>query len=298
MTVKFEKDGLFEYKWNGDKRKYVRRRVKKIAVWKHLRDACEIAEGVTLLDIFRTVDQYKMLKLFISQYSWCRSIDDFHAQAEEPYSPDEDEEKNGDPMTALEVYWACDLGDHYEDESRKAFDLTPSFHAIGLVGPNCVKNFGYGEDQIGEKMQWGIGFTPMQEIAHLPVVLNQTASFYDSDEYLAALKAYNKTDRTGPKPEPRPVMVAERTYNLQDVLDAIYWEISFHGGPAQKNEVKDMLKERVDEIKSGLADSIPAEEVFPELKETAEENKGMKIMLHPDVAKQFGFDVDAQKETD
>jgi hypothetical protein len=93
-------------------------------------------------------------------------------------------------------------------------------------------------------------------------------------------------------------MVAERTYNLQDVLDAIYWEISFHGGPAQKNEVKDMLKERVDEIKSGLADSIPAEEVFPELKETAEENKGMKIMLHPDVAKQFGFDVDAQKETD
>lgn len=282
MTVKFEKDGLFEYKWSGKKRDHVRKRVKKISVWKHLRDHCEIAEGVTLLDIFRTVGKYKALKIFVSQYSWCRSIDEFHAQAEEPFAPDDEKY---DPMTALEIYWACDLGD---SDDKKYIELSPAFHGIGLVGPQAVKHYQYKPDQIGEKMQWGIGFMPMQEIAHLPVVLNTTATFFDHATQLAQLKA---------RETPVPFLVAERSYNLQDVLDAIYWEISFHGGPAQREEMKDKLVGMVDDIKSGVAECVPIGDVFPDLGENPNPN-GMKIVLHPDVAKQFGFDPEDQKDTD
>jgi hypothetical protein len=240
MTVFFNKAGLFYEKWNGDKQKYIRRRVKKLSVWSHLRDACEIEDGVTLLDIFRIVDQYKALKMFIAQYSWCGAIDAFHAQAEEPDLSGEEEDPD-EKMTHLEIYWHADYSKFTKDPAY--IELSPSFHG---VGPALGKNAEHSSDGI---MRWAIDFSPMYKLADLPVKLDKTVEFFKPKDYKVGRK---------------PIVAGERCFSLQDVLDAIYWEISFHGDPQDKREKLGELMERVDSIKDGTAKLIPADEIFKE----------------------------------
>jgi hypothetical protein len=238
MTIFFTKAGLFYEKWNG--KKDVRRRVKKMSVWTHLRDACEIEEGVTLLDIFRTVDKYKALKVFMAQYSWCKALDAFHAQAEEPnYGAHEDKE-NPNEMTHLEIYWHADYSSF---EETNYVELSPGFHGIGVPGP---EKQGYCPDG---KRYWSIAFSPMYRLADLPVKLDKTVEFFKPKDY---------------KPGRKPIVKGQREFSLQDVLDAIYWEISFHGDPQEKSL---NLDELIDDIMSGRAETVSADELFKDLDE-------------------------------
>lgn len=272
MTVFFTKAGLFNEKWNG--KKHVRRRVKKMTVWTHLRDACEIEEGVTLLDIFRTVSQYKMLRLFISQYSWCKAIDEFHAQAEEPDYSDRDPDEK---MDALEVYWATDYNTAPGDEGHY-MNCDPAFHGIGKPRGKYAE----GMDPEKDVMRWSISASPMYEIADLPVKLNTKVELYDYE--LLRKKPLAKGEVF------KPFFTATKYFTLQDVLDAIYWEISFHGSPQSKIEFKEELNARMDDIKAGLVEGIPAEEIFGNLGKPEGVEGGMKIVLHPDVLRQMGLD--------
>lgn len=282
MTVFFTKAGLFEEKWNGKRKQHVRRRVKKLTVWTHLRDACEIEEGVTLLDIFRTVSQYKMLRLFVAQYSWCKAIDDFHAQAEEP-NYDEADEDPDEKMDALEIYWATDYG---TDEGKPYMNCDPAFHGIGKARGK------YAEDAPPDfQMRWSVSMSPMYSIAHLPVVLNPHVELYDYEPLKKKPLAKGESIK--------PFFTATKVFTLQDVLDAIYWEISFHGSPQGKSEFKDELNARMEDIKSGLVEGIPAEEVFgnlPKPEGVEGRGEGMKIVFHPDLLRQLGLDPDDFKK--
>ena len=42
-----------------------------------------------------------------------------------------------------------------------------------------------------------------------------------------------------------------------EVLDAIYWDISFMGGPADNREFIEDMKSRLDDYDSGEAEAIP-----------------------------------------
>lgn len=240
MSVIFTKAGLFYEKWNGKLQKNVRRRVKKMTVWTHLRDECIVEEGVTLLDILRTVNQFKMLKLFFSQYSWCKAIEEFHAQAEEPdlgAAHDDDDEKPEEKMTHLRVYWYCNYTKH---KNESYVELSPSFDGIGPA----VGEYADPKNPNAE-MKWGIDFTPIYQLADLPVKLDTDVEFYEPWDH--------KTKYDSERP---PLIKGERCFSLQEVLDAIYWEISFHGAPADKSQKLGELKQSIEEIKNGTADLV------------------------------------------
>ena len=122
------------------------RKAKKSLVLTYLRNLCEIKEGTTLLDIFNIVDQYKLLKLFIKQYSWCPQIEEFHAQAQEPIRNIKE-----DKLEYLEIYWDAELDNYY-----KHLDINVGFH-----GGN-IKNGNYS-----------VSYSPMYELADLPVKLDK-----------------------------------------------------------------------------------------------------------------------------
>ena len=78
--VQFEPTGLWIYRYDSDTKEYVRwKRPGRHSVLTHLRRECQIQEGTTLQDIFRAVARYKLLTAFISMYSWCPDIEEFHA---------------------------------------------------------------------------------------------------------------------------------------------------------------------------------------------------------------------------
>jgi hypothetical protein len=47
------------------------------------------------------------------------------------------------------------------------------------------------------------------------------------------------------------------SFSLLDVLGEIYWEISFYGSPAARDEQRVKLEESVREVEEGRAELIP-----------------------------------------
>ena len=88
---------------------------------------------------------------------------------------------------------------------------------------------------IGKNMSYSVSCTPMYEIAHLPVKLKKEVVFWGLNK--------QKMDAT-------------TCYSLLEVLDAIYFDISFYGNPEQNQEFLEELKQRVDDINSGKANLI------------------------------------------
>lgn len=203
--VKITKNGLREYSWNGDIRKYRGRRPKKLNVLSCLRCVCKLDKGITVLDIFNIVDQYKLLKIFCSQYSWCRAIDGFHKQAKETG------EKNSENIDYLEIGWVCDF---YKGE----ISLNTDFIGIGKTD------------------RYSVSCSPSYVYANLPIVINK------------------QLELNGVK--------LKRDFTLLDILDAIYFDISFYGGPKEIENFVAEMNCRLEEIKSGKAKTIPLDEVF------------------------------------
>lgn len=284
--VEIAKDGIFVHRWKSKTGTYVRKRAKKIEILKYLRDRCEIAPGVTLGEIFKAVDRYKLLKLFISQYSWCGSLEQFHAQAEEPMRVDEDVVK----LDYLEIYHHPDVNSSSEKIKHKNgmrekitvvdFESYPSFHGIGdpetddMIDPNdAVDMLTQGK----KKINYSVSYSPMWELADVPVVLKKEFDVYEKFDSTR----HNRNNR------PQKLMTATREYTFLEVLDAIYWDISFMGGPDDNKEFLEGMKERLDEVKSGLVPLIPLGKVIPGQDETTSDGKP-KVLLHPDVARALG----------
>lgn len=250
--VKISKEGLFSFKWDGEKRAYRKRRAKKASILTLLRSECRIVEGTTLLDIFRVVDKYTLLKLFISQYSWCRSIDEFHAQAEEPMRSDDSD------IDYLEIHWTPKVEEYDKTVKHKggtrerhhvvAFDVFVDFIGIGKSG-TCTH-------RTDSRERYGVSYSPMYELADYEVKLNHEFSVH---------KPWNAGDKIS---ENRELLRSTRSFTLLDVLDAIYYDISFMGGPSDNVAFLEEMKDTMDKIENGEIDVTE----FKTLEDTEEDN--------------------------
>lgn len=255
--VAISSKGLFVLKDNKWKR------AKKLSVLSYLRDNCKIKSGTTLLDIFNIVDQYKLLKLFISQYSWCRSLEEFHVQAREPMRTEEEEDEK---LEYLEIYWTTEL---YSYKKIIDFNISTGFHGVGKKTENNPNG------------TFSVSYTPMYDLAHLPIKLDKNVELREPWEK-------GKT--------PKIIFEGQKEFSLQDILDAIYWDISFMGGPQENIEFIEKMKETSEGIKNGTIQTIPLEEVFNDLEPPKEGE--WKITLSPEVAKQFGYEEKDEKWAD
>ena len=55
-------------------------------------------------------------------------------------------------------------------------------------------------------------------------------------------------------------------YTLLDVLDGVYWEVSFAGPPQSRDEMRLDLKDRADSIREDIKDKLDTESDSEELK--------------------------------
>lgn len=267
----FDKSGVYTVYWSKEKGCYLRKKPKKYMSFSLLSKPCKIKKGVTLGDILNWVKDNKYLKVFFSQYSHC-DVEAFIAQSEIPYSPPEKEE---DKLEKLEIFWVADQD---EDNGKKKVYFSPGFHAIGTPDPSSHY---YPED--GGSINYSIALTPVNELVHLPVVLNKKLDIYGAD--------YNKSEIE---------FSAENDFTLLDVLHAIFWEISFYGGPNTKKEFKESINAKMDEIKADHSELLEIDDVFkalgvdppPETPKSDNDKPAKKILFHPDILKDLGIDPD------
>jgi hypothetical protein len=204
-----------------------------------------IEEGTTVQDIFDMVDSNEDLKQFIAMYSWCRPIDEFHKEAKNPPLDDMDVEELDDYSGRL-THTRIDRYFEFHPKSAHVGEYWSEWVDFGAIGECSKETRGWYEEK-GEEPpdheNYGIGFSRTYRYSRLPLKVSETFKIQQGPSY----------SRKGNVKESGKILaVAQAPYTLLDILDAIYWEISFYGGPGGRDEQLEELCDRVDEAKADL----------------------------------------------
>jgi hypothetical protein len=204
--VHITKGGIQALKWDSEVRQYVEQEIRSgLHV---LRCACHIDADVTLADIFRAVEQDPDLVSFLEHWSWC-DIDAFHTEARKPPTATSD-------LSHIEIAKYFEWDEH---EAQETVDVS-----------------GIGKPDEHGMTHYGIDFTPVNQLSHLPVRLRPEMEI---------------------RKDHKRIGEAPCTFTLLDVLGEIYWEISFYGTPEDRDRQGAELQESVREVEEGRATLTP-----------------------------------------
>lgn len=212
-------------------------------------------EQLTIQRLFKWVSQHDILKHFVSAYSWCREIDAFHSEAELPYQED-DQEKLKRAVVARSIELDKFRGTLYFTEGL-------DFRCYGDVSEETKEAYLRSGGECPQEEAYGISFSPVHHYAHLPLVLDTKVDIAKSAVY----------SRKGNRLEDEQILATvDCLMTLLEFLDAIYWEISFNGGPVSRDEALQDLSERADECKK-LSEPDAKIKTYSSFEEMLKDNK-------------------------
>jgi len=212
-----------------------------------LMDDCSLMDNVTFKDILllvESLDQYDFLSPLLTRGPWLEELVD------EGLSPNLFNKKSVDQIN---IGWRCSLQDDFYDDRT----LLESYVDI------------YGKCD-NDSDRYGIGFTPLYELQDCKLVLNEKIAIEDerraSNENRALyLKSLSEEERNQESYYPI-ITKAYKKFTLFEILHGLFWELSFHGGPEDRDKLREELSERVARIQSGEAKTYTWEEVKERLK--------------------------------
>jgi len=200
----------------------------------HLFAPCTLSDDFTLRDLVDFVAGNEDLKDFIACYSWCGAIDEFHQQANLP-------PKTDGILHQLEIYRSGEVFRWKEGKNRVhhvSLNIGYDFHGLGVPDEYMIEHHQKYGGELPEEQNYSVSYTPLNELVHLPLKLDETV---EVREFVSDTRE-NKLHLKCRKP-----------FTLLEILDAVYWDISFHGGPQDNEEFLEELKQRSDEIDKGIA---------------------------------------------
>jgi len=181
-----------------------------------LSDYVELGESVTFKRLFEIVSA-NLIKFNEIFYS---SLGGY------PLEPYLQEIENNPTETIesdyLEIHWFCDK---YDNE----LNISPSLHGI------CIK----------ESENYALDFTSLNNLKNCVVKINETVEIYDYNKVKDDIDEENKVISTN---------LGDKAFNLFELFNAIFYEISFHGGPQDKKERYTEMEESIEEVKDNLND--------------------------------------------
>ena len=178
----------------------------------------EVEEGVTLGDIITFTARDEMLRLIVGAYSGC-NVGNIYDELKQGVKPLDHDQEVKYCTVAMEV----ELTNGSKHTPGKKMDVGLEF---------------YGRS--GGETSWALDLAPLTEIAALPFRLEANASIHYLDEDKHRV---DKDFRYIP--------------TLLELLDAIFFDLSFFGSPEEREAVASTLNERIQSIKNGTAKRVP-----------------------------------------
>ncbi len=190
----------------------------------HLRRECFVESDVTIRDIMNFVRDNEFLTAFISNYTHVRSIDKYHALLDLP-------PKKSKEIDKIILSWGTDDIEEWEDqEKQKKFGL----ETLSMKLYHSV--FGKSVDENGVETSWGIS-PSSEDILDLPLIVDNKVEY---SKYFKPIEGqYKKAE----------IIKGEAIFTLLEILDAIYWELSFYGPPAEAKEFFEELNRKSEKVK-------------------------------------------------
>jgi len=156
---------LAKVRWDWKKQKYVKSPVKAVTPFILHERTCELEKGTTLGDIFRFLNNNNLAYWDLLIGNWCKEI------VQEGLKPYKEKESDWALTEELELYWSCEVSKHKDGLEMESFDR-PCFHGKGIY----LTDGDYHKK--GQKVNLAIEFTPANELAQYPVVLENTLDIW------------------------------------------------------------------------------------------------------------------------
>lgn len=192
----------------------------------HLREGCIIEDGVTLGQIIEHVGSNNVLAAIVGEMAWA-DVAAFRAEVVKPCAEPSD------------LKW-IEISRHIEINADEFKRVTHIDDSLNVSGCNDEQN------------NWAIDFTPVNEMRDVPVKLNTRVQIRD----------WREIGEDGLK----VIAEGDTWFSLLEVLTELFYEISFHGSPSDRNEKFGELLQAVEEVKNGTAETVP----FKPLDETVQ----------------------------
>lgn len=211
-------------------------------------DICVLEKGIILKDIFLLINSdMETFKKVLG--NWCEEfIKEGLFGPEKPYTG----EYTPDDIEYLELVWNLSYDDK---EPIFSGHHRPELYGVGFeLKEDKLFKWGEVECPKGTRQSYGVSLTSANELVNFPIKLNNKLTITDDnhehENWMKPIGEYKN-----------PV------FTLGNILDGIFWEISFYGSPEKRKKILEELNERSREIEEGTAKLIPMEEVFKDLKE-------------------------------
>lgn len=134
----------------------------------------------------------------------------------------------------------CWHGESWNYEGEDEITITPEFHGMGIDITGLSP---------GKEMGLAVEFTPINELKSYPFKLDTQLNVYSLQK------------------DSKILLSGKKDFTVYEVVSTVLYEISFTGTPEQRDARMSKLKQQCEDIKSGKAKTIPAEEVFANLRE-------------------------------
>ncbi len=255
----FKKNGIFyDNDINPEHEEYVYKEIESIIPY--LAEPIEFDENLTLRDFFHLLEpDEKMIELVFGSHLGHFPIRPYMDEVSGDCVPDGKEE-----MEYIECSWVTEQFDYAlfyknhkddkDDEGSVINQLDMELHVPKEDDKNDVSIYidvhGWGPNTPGEDevfpedyeppthTSYGIEFTPLNRMAHLPLRLNKSIEIRDRNEM-------GNED---------PIVEGVMYFNTFDVVGAILSEISFCGAPKDRDEQWQGIVDDVDEAKRSMKD--------------------------------------------
>ncbi len=188
-------------------------------------------KGVSLNDLFVLVSNYVDDLGVIGDCSLSSFIEYWRSlkitkKTKHSYDP------NG--IEFLNLYWTPSIRNGYFCDTER-----PDFDGEGwkLKEDLCDYDPTVVSHKKGSRISWGLDMTPLQDIIHLKLILN---------EDFKLIKRY-RDGKTGVMKK-KSILSCKKSFTLKNVIEGVFWELSFYGSPAMAAKSREELTSRIDDI--------------------------------------------------
>ena len=196
----------------------------------HLFEIIQMTPDVILRDAFTLVKRNSFLRELLHHHWIGELFDEVSNAPQELMGPELQD------IEYLELYWLWDV-----DTKIHTFDglQRPNFHGVGIVRSEDLMENGYVSCKKGERIQWGICLSELSALLNLPLRIKKEVLVCESN-----------LDNLNSGYELPMKAICETT--LGQMLEGIFWELSFYGAPQDRRSFGKSLKERLEFVCSSI----------------------------------------------
>lgn len=202
----------------------------------NLRETVVFGKGLTFRVFFNHLLREKLgiNVVFKSSLGYVK-LEDYIEDINKPYK-----EVKEESLSTVQVAWRVDFDDKNE------FDISCDFLGVG-EGTS-------GNRENANETAYALDLSPLGRYADLPFKLNKT--------FIIEQYNLNKKSRV------KKILKTEKEFTLFEVIDAVLYEITWHGHPSERDkrfgELKEQVKQIEEDRKSGKIEKYKTLEEFKE----------------------------------